>query len=466
MKCPNCSNNIEFGNACNICGIDTVLFKNTIRISDLLYNKGLTLAQAGDLSNAKDSLNKSIQFNKNNYYARNLLGLVYCEIGHVADALKQWIISSSLVSENNPATKYIENLQNSGKDLDLYNDAIKMYNQALKYIVQKSDDLAIIQLKKALEINPKLVDALNLLSFCYLIQDDKALASDLVKKVLAIDCNNPIALNYYKVIHQTKRAPKPVINITETKRAVYAGQGANRISKEEHKKSFGNKFYFSGVISFIVGAAFMLLISYLFILPSISSDDAETIATLQYELEELESLRILDSMEHENALRARDSQISDLNATLATLSAEVDVQDRLNRMTLARETFESGEIVEAASIVYAISDTGFSDEEIERLENLRMLVFASAANILYNEGLAHVNADELDLARRAFETVLLYAPEGASYLPDTTYQLGVIAESEEDFERAIAIFTAVIENFPNSNRAANAQTRINNIISD
>ena len=463
MKCPNCNNNIESGNACGSCGIDIVLFKNTIKISDLLYNKGLALAQANDLYSAKDALNKSIQFNKNNYYARNLLGLVYYETGCVADALKHWIISSSLVSENNPATRYIVDLQNLGKRLDLFSDAIKMYNQALTHIRQKSDDLAIIQLKKAIEINPKFIDAMNLLSFCYLIQNQKSYASELVNKVLAIDVNNPIALNYYKVIYQTKKRPKPMVSIVENKKPVYAGQGANRLTKEEHKKSFGNNFYFTEIISFVLGGLCMLLIAYTIMFPRLSKEDTEHIAYLEHEISRLNNRINTELMESENIIAARDLEISEMKELIDRLFLEVDTQEKLNRLNLAKEFFDKGEVIEAAAMIYAINPIAFSEEDLERYENLKTLIYASAANLLYNDGLKLIASDDLESAKRSFETVLLYAPEGASYLPDTTYQLGLIAENEEDFERAAILYNAVIENFPSSNRATNARTRLNNI---
>ena len=70
-------------------------------------------------------------------------------------------------NEKNPAAEYLntygENIRNSEK----MEDSVSLYNEALEYVKQKNDDLAIIRLKKALDINNKFVEALNLLSLCY-----------------------------------------------------------------------------------------------------------------------------------------------------------------------------------------------------------------------------------------------------------------------------------------------------------
>ena len=58
-------------------------------MSNMYYNEGLEKAGVRDLSGAVVSLRHSLQFNKNNIKARNLLGLVYFEMGEAAAALRE-----------------------------------------------------------------------------------------------------------------------------------------------------------------------------------------------------------------------------------------------------------------------------------------------------------------------------------------------------------------------------------------
>src|SRR5699024_11776955 len=58
---------------------DVTLQKRIVRISNLLYNRGLEKASVRDLSGAITCLKQSLKFNKENIDARNLLGLCYLD---------------------------------------------------------------------------------------------------------------------------------------------------------------------------------------------------------------------------------------------------------------------------------------------------------------------------------------------------------------------------------------------------
>ena len=75
------------------------------------YNDGLRKAKIRDLTGAENSLKKSIQFDKYNKDARNLLGLVYYGRGDVTRALVVWTVSLKLVPADNIASDYIDEIQ-------------------------------------------------------------------------------------------------------------------------------------------------------------------------------------------------------------------------------------------------------------------------------------------------------------------------------------------------------------------
>ena len=87
MICYRCG--MEAGNArhCPSCGADLEVFHRVIRISNSYYNIGLEQASVRNLSSAVISLKNSLKFNKYNIDARNLLGLVYCEMGETVAAV-------------------------------------------------------------------------------------------------------------------------------------------------------------------------------------------------------------------------------------------------------------------------------------------------------------------------------------------------------------------------------------------
>src|SRR5699024_532357 len=107
-----------------------------------------------DMSGAIASLRRSLQFNRENVAARNLLGLVYYGIGEVPEALVEWIISKNIRPGDNIANYYIDTVQSSAKELETVNLAIKKYNQCLTYCRQNGEDLAVIQLKQVVASHP------------------------------------------------------------------------------------------------------------------------------------------------------------------------------------------------------------------------------------------------------------------------------------------------------------------------
>ena len=120
------------------------------------------------MSGAIISLKRSLQYNRENIAARNLLGLVYYGIGEVSEALVEWIISKNFRPRDNIANDYIKEVQDSANELEIINQAVKKYNQCIEYCRQNSEDLAIIQLKQVITSHPTFLRAHQLLALLYL----------------------------------------------------------------------------------------------------------------------------------------------------------------------------------------------------------------------------------------------------------------------------------------------------------
>ena len=168
MICYRCGAEIGKNDYCPECSADVSIFQKVVRISNQYYNDGLEQAQVKNMSGAIVSLKKSLKFYKYNTDARNLLGLVYYEIGETVEALSEWVISANYQGEDNAAVRYLQEIHNNRGQLETINQTIKKYNQAILYCKQGSRDLAIIQLKKVLSLNPKLVKGHQLLALLYL----------------------------------------------------------------------------------------------------------------------------------------------------------------------------------------------------------------------------------------------------------------------------------------------------------
>ena len=202
MECYRCGTVVDGEDFCPNCGADIGLYRRILAAADACYNDGLEKAQVRDLSGAVESLNRCLSYYKYHTQARNLLGLVYFELGEIVMALSEWVISKNLQPENPLADRYLEEIQKSPGMLDKMNQTIKKYNQALVYCHQDSRDLATIQLRKVLSLNPKFVAGRQLLALLY-IQDgkyDEAMKS--LQAANKIDVKNTRTLRYMNEVRE------------------------------------------------------------------------------------------------------------------------------------------------------------------------------------------------------------------------------------------------------------------------
>ena len=187
-------------NRCSQCGQSIQVYKKAVRISNSLYNEGLEKARIRDLSGAADTLTRSLTYYKRNVNARNLLGLVYYEI---VAALTQWILSKNLCEENNEADYYIDSIQSNPHVLENWSLTIKKYNTALQSAKQGNEDLAIIQLKKVVNISPNFVRAQQLIALMYIIIGDERKALDHLVRARKTDAGNTLTNRYINLLGGT-----------------------------------------------------------------------------------------------------------------------------------------------------------------------------------------------------------------------------------------------------------------------
>ena len=96
MICYKCGHEAGREEQCPSCGADISVFQRIVKISNEYYNDGLQKANVRNLSGAIISLKQSLKFYKYNIDARNLLGLVYYEIGEVQTTSRKIILQQNI----------------------------------------------------------------------------------------------------------------------------------------------------------------------------------------------------------------------------------------------------------------------------------------------------------------------------------------------------------------------------------
>ncbi len=369
MRCFKCGARLSAKNYCTSCGTDVVLYKKIIRLSNVYYNDGLAKAQVRDLSGAIISLKRCLKYNKKHVMARNLLGLVYFEVGEIVAALSQWILSTNLQEKDNIASDYIEILQSNQGKLDAINQTIHKYNLSLEYCRQGSEDLAIIQLKKLLSVNGNFVKGHQLLALLYMNQNEYEKADKQLQKANKIDSSNTTTLLLMKElstlngVNKVKRSSVldgndsiKVLNSDENQIS-YRNGNEMIIQPTVVKEHTGIRTMIDIVIGLTVGIALMCFL----VMPAFVQDKKdESTKTGNSSYEELQK-KNAQVDELNNTIASLQAQLDTANGSLTSYTSETGIVPRLESMIAAAKVYAAEDIPGAFDILITIDRTGLSE---------------------------------------------------------------------------------------------------------
>ena len=269
MVCYRCGCQLSEQDYCTACGADVSLYKKILYISNHYYNEGLDKATVRDLTGAIDSLELSLKFNSRNVEARNLLGLVYYEIGESTEAMSEWILSMNVEPKRNIASDYIQRIQNNPSRYDVIRQTMKKFNQALAYCQQGSKDLAVIQLKKVLSLSPRFLKAHLLLALLHIDNEDWEKARRELNKILSVDKGNTQALRYMQEVDRML-APDDIEKSDKKRKKDESVryQSDNEVIIQPTALTEGTRSGFSTLLNIIIGMVIGAAAMYFLVMPA------------------------------------------------------------------------------------------------------------------------------------------------------------------------------------------------------
>lgn len=418
------------------------LQKKVTNLSVLNYNRGLECCNEDRITEAVVVLRESLEFDKKNIDARNLLGLCYFRLGRVADALIEWTISYKLKKTDNIAVDYIAELE-SAREANAMYDAITKYNEALSFANQGNTDMAILNLKKVLEKNKGLVEAMNLLSLCYIERGRESDAFKLAEKVLKIDKTNPIALRYYQLLKPEKRIFFKA-KLTDSK---------------SRAKGAGNFGYFLGGI--VVSAIIIGCMG----LPAVVKNFNNKYDKLQVDYNVLQNNMNTEMENKTTTINRLTEENEDLRSKLHTADNQ-ELQQRVKLLTDIQNYYNEGSVEEAAEKLISLSTAGFSQEVLNRYSSLCKTVLPAAASQYFSEGKKASSNGNYASAKDCFNKAIKCTGEGDEVRYSSMYQLGRIADKEGDKTTALNYFKTVAEKHPVQSIKNEAQRYLDDAVNE
>lgn len=417
------------------------------------YNVGLEQARVRDLSGASTSLKRCLRMNKYHTDARNLLGLIYYEMGEVGNALVQWVISLNLQPDDNLADHFLDEVQRKPGNLEVAGQTIKKYNMALLYAQNDNGDLAILQLSRVVGENPHFVKAHLLLALLYMEREDYTKAGKSLYKVLRIDKNNAKA-QYYMSIVKSKTGREEI-----EKRKLKQAFSHRKMEDDDviipptYKETTG----WQTIINIIVGLCLGAAVVFFLVMPP--KTRAINVAHNQEMLQFHQQLS--DSNNEKTRLEAEADDMSEQVTQLQDqLNAIGDSQSQLivqyDNLLTALNMYRKEELTKAAELYTALDVALVQADEVfmSVYNELNADMVESGTPLLMLRGQEAVAAGDDNTALDYYNKCMVLKPSD----PELWYEIGMIYQRKDDKDSANEWFGRIVREFPDSETAVKAQT--------
>lgn len=425
MNCFRCNTPLTQLDQCTGCKADVRVNKRILRRSNAWYNEALKCARTRNLSGAKACLIKSLKYNKANIGSRNLLGLVYFETGRVVEALNEWNISQMMQPMVNPATRYLGEFSQDPHALEKVRQSVIKYNTAVNFAMQNSEDLAVIQLNKALSMNNHMVDAYKLLGLIYIKRKEFIKARKVLRKAYQIDNGDTDILTYIREARKQYSKAVDEMNkqplLFRLKHAM-AVRGSKLYSELEDSKL---RYTIPKILYVLAGVLLGLGIAMFLIVPAQKAEIEE--AYRQKEEHLYLTLAIPDVTEEPTPAPTAAPTPVPPGVTPAPVDAVLDNADVF------------GSRAALAVPADATDDTAF-----------------------FNQGTSAWDSQDYNGCIVAMQKVLIVsdtARDRANYM-NALYYLGRCYEELADNEKALVVFEKIVELYPNSSMQETADYHI------
>lgn len=462
MRCYQCNSPLTDEDFCLKCGADVTVYKMVAKTSNSYYNLGLAKAQVRDLTGAVNCLKTSLRLNKNNIKARNLLGLVYFEMGEIVEALTQWVISRNLKPEKNAASVYIRKIQSNQNRFESMNQTVKKFNQALRHAKSQNYDLAVIQLKKIISTNPRMIKALQLLALLCMKDEDYGRAKKYLRQSLKVDKNNTISHKYlheieileYELAKDNEDAFLPKKKKTVIDNKPLSGNDVI-VPPTTYKEPSNGAIT---VINILIGVFLGAVIIWFLIMParlqSQMQDYNQTLAEYSEQLSnsnaENTSLKVqVDKLTVEN---------EELKDAADNIGITVDNVQYYDAIIKGAYSYMADDKLAAAESVVDIDMTAVNSTDAANIYNvIKSECFAEAATKLYEQGFEQYSDNEFTEAVASLERCVKLNPD---YV-EAIYYLAVSYDSLKESDKAKQYYQQIVDRFPDSFYANDANAYLN-----
>ena len=426
--------------------------------SNQWYNDGLEKAKIRDMSGAIVSLRKSLQYNRMNIAARNLLGLVYYGRGDINEALVEWILSKHFQEANNIADYYIDQVRKNKTEFEGISQAVKQYNQSLSYARQGNEDLAIIQLKRALSTHATYVKAYQLLALIYIHTKQYAAARKLLRTVHRLDTTDEFTLRYMHELNEIRKETpitnkKAVIDPAKKAKTVNYTIGNETIiqpAQSQFKQKFSRKTLMNAGVGFLIGVVIMTFL----VLPAVNTYKQKKVNESMVGFSD----QIAEQEAQIAALKTElETYRSDSEDSQAAAATAADAADSYENLMEAAIHYNAKDRSDAAIIelLLEVNPDALGESGKERYEKMCNDLYPDQCEELYEKAQASFEVRNYDYVVTFLEQIIAmdegYSNGNALLLLAQTY------EAQEEQDKANLMYQKLVEEYSDTTAGTQAK---------
>lgn len=355
----------------------------------------------------------------------------------------------------------LEEIARGGEQIpDNIRNSIFLYNKAIESLKSGSEDIAVIELKKATSMNPRFYEAMNLLGICYSYLGENDKAAEMFDKVMKAESNSILASNFVQRLGLSdsvqSQKGKPV-----KKPAEQPGEPLKRIRTTKEAAPVFRIRRQTWINAVKVGAGFIagaLLAAVIFFSlppdkgsgtvgppqPDTSTVQNDDKALYEARLAELEDKYDLLQKDKDNAVQQADYY-----------KAVIKLYD-IDALVAARK-YEN-----AADMLLLMKTIEFKDAEKTKFDSQYETVMPLAAKASYDQGYKLYNSRKYQDSLKKLEKVQVYYPQ-FNRMDAALYYMGRCCQALQDSRSAVALYQKLMNEYPASTYAKSAKVRINEL---
>ncbi|QNU68243.1 tetratricopeptide repeat protein [Ruminiclostridium herbifermentans] len=351
---------------------------------------------------------------------------------------------------------------NSGKTDKVIN-SVELYNKAIEYLKSGNEDIAMIELKKVVSINPVFYEAINLLGLCYACTNQLDKAEELFRSIVEKENNAIKAADYLNFISISENASNK--KIVKSKNKLANNTLKKQVKEPVQKNSYiSNDVLAENIVLEKIGSQlkkpFTAVIFSVFSLICL-------IAAIILFIGTAKETRDVDAAEQNAAgqqqqVMAENNSVAELDRLKEQLEA---ANTKLRRYEISTQIsqisalYNQKKYIEAADNLMSLNVDEFSEDLKEKYSSIKDKVLLGAANQLVTDGNTLYKNKKYAEAVKKLEKLFVLG-DNWDFADKALYILGKSYVEVNDLQKAAVTYEKLIKEYPNSSYIKYAKERL------